>query len=144
MRIDAALRARALNRTEAARLRADYQALIQIEAGYMRNGIDGREQADLQLRYDDLERRLGDDDGYDGGYGDDRNVGRWAAIEARISAGERSGALDRVEAARLRTELGDLTRLDAAWVRDGLNADERNYLTRRFGELNARVRASRY
>lgn len=142
-RVDAALRDRTLNRTEAERLRADFQALLQAEADYMRNGLDAREQADLQLRYDDLNRRLGDDDGY-GGYGDDRNVGRWAAIEARISAGERSGVLDRVEAARLRTELGDLTRLDAAYVRDGLSADERDYLTRRFGELDARVRASRY
>lgn len=140
VRVDAALRARALNRTEAARLRADYQALVQIETGYMRNGLDARELADLRLRYDDLERRLGDDDGYD----DDRNAGRWAGIEARIAAGERNGAIDRIEAERLRTELGDLTRLDAAYVRDGLNADERTYLTRRFGELSARVRAWRY
>ncbi len=64
-------------------------------------------------------------------------------IEAAIAAGERSGAIVRAEAERLRTELGDLTRLDAAYAENGLNADENAYLSRRFGELDLRVRSTR-
>ena len=64
-------------------------------------------------------------------------------IEAAIAAGERSGSIIRMEAERLRTELGDLSRLEAAYVQGGLNADERAYLTRRFGELDVRVRSTR-
>ena len=81
--------------------------------------------------------------GDNGDDGDDRPQDRWAGIERRIAAGERSGAIDTFEAVRLRTELSDLTRLDAAYSTNGLNADERDYLTRRFGELSARVRTSR-
>ena len=70
-----------------------------------------REQSDLQLRLDDLNRRVGDN--YDGGYGSGDTYGsdpRGAQIEARIVAGERSGAISRTEAASLRQELRDLTR----------------------------------
>lgn len=52
-------------------------------------------------------------------------------------------AAGRAEAERLRTELGDLTRLDAAYAENGLNADENAYLSRRFGELDLRVRNTR-
>ncbi|UTP40917.1 hypothetical protein M9M90_06970 [Phenylobacterium sp. LH3H17] len=137
--VEAALRDRTLNRMQSTRLRSDFQVLVQLEAGYARNGIDAREEADLTARYDDLRQRLGDDaDDYD-----DRPQDRWPGIERRIAAGERSGAIDTLEAARLRTELGDLTRLDAAYNANGLNAEERDYLTRRFGELSARVRTTR-
>ena len=64
-------------------------------------------------------------------------------IEAAIATGERSGAIVRAEAERLRTELGDLTRLDAAYAENGLNADESAYLSRRFGELDLQVRNTR-
>ncbi len=143
-RLDAQQRARRLTRAEVLRLRADYQALIQIETGYQRGGIDAREQADLQLRLDDLNRRVGDnyDSGNGGGYGQG-NRGMISRIEAAIATGERSGAIVRAEAERLRTELGDLTRLDAAYAENGLNADENAYLSRRFGELDLRVRNTR-
>lgn len=143
-RLDAQQRARRLSRAEVLRLRADYQALIQIESGYQRGGIDSREQADLQLRLDDLNRRVGDnyDSGNGSGYGQG-NRGMISRIEAAIATGERSGAIVRAEAERLRTELGDLTRLDAAYAENGLNADENAYLSRRFGELDLRVRSTR-
>jgi len=135
-RVDRALNDRDITRAQATRLRSDFQALVQVETGYQRNGLDAREEADLTARYQTLIDRLGGDDG---GYGGDR----WAEVEARIVAGERSGAINRNEAGRLRTELGDLTRLDAAYRADGLNTDERQYLDRRFGELDTRVRAGR-
>jgi len=138
-RIDAAVRDRYLSRDEGYRLRSDYQALIQLEASYSRDGLNANERADLQYRLSDLERRLGGGYGGGGGYG---NQGRISSIEAGIVSAERSG-VSRSETDRLRTELGDLTRLDAAYAADGLNSDESSYLTRRLGELEQRVRNAR-
>lgn len=131
--VNASLQQRDITRTEATRLRQDYQALVQLETGYSRNGLDAREIADLTTRYDDLNRRLGVDDQYAGG------AGRWTALDARVTTAERGGRVNRDEAAMLRAQLADLTRLDIAYRADGLTADERTYLDRRFGELTARV-----
>lgn len=108
-RVAASLRARDITRTESTRLRADFQALVQLEAQYQRDGLSDRERQDLEARYADLNRRVGDDymPGNGGGYGNDP---RAAQIEARINAGERNGSISRTEASRLRTELADLTR----------------------------------
>ncbi|HYD28982.1 hypothetical protein [Brevundimonas sp.] len=107
-RVDTAVRNRDLTRTEGTRLRADFDALVRLESDYRRDGLSAREQQDLTDRLADLDRRLGDDGGYDdGGYGYDP---RAAEIEARIVAGERNGSISRTEAARLREELRDLTR----------------------------------
>ena len=105
-RVDVALRDRRISRTEATRLRADFDALVRVETDYRRDGLSDRERADLTARLADLDRRIGDVV-YDGGYGND---GRAVALEARISAGERNGSISRTEAARLREELRDLTR----------------------------------
>ncbi|WP_372707673.1 hypothetical protein [Brevundimonas sp.] len=111
-RVNAGVRDRSLTRAQATRLMTDFNALVQLESSYGRNGIDARERQDLRSRWADLNRRVGDDwqDGDD--YFDDRysQDGRAVALEARITAGERSGAISRVEAARLRDELRDLSR----------------------------------
>lgn len=127
-RLDAAVRNRSLTRTQATRLSTDFNALVQLETGYDRNGIDARERADLEARWADLNRRVGDN--YDDGYGATPDYGdnygndpRGAQIEARIVAGERNGSISRTEAASLRQELRDLTR--------------------RWTELEARVEAAR-
>ncbi len=137
-RVDVALRNREISRTESTRLKADYATLIRLETSYQRGGIDSREQADLQSQLRALNVRVGDN--YDGGgnYGGYRS--QIARIEAAIASGERSGQINRNEGERLRTELGDLTRLEAAYSPGGYNADESAYLTRRFGELDTRVR----
>lgn len=148
-RLDSGVRNRTLTRTQANRLATDFDALLQLEAGYQRNGLDSREQQDLESRWAELNRRVGDN--YDDGYGSDDGYGNSngdysrtiSDIEARIASGERSGSIIRSEAERLRTELGDLTRLDAAYRENGVNTDERAYLTRRFGELDQRVRNTR-
>lgn len=137
-RVDAALRNRDISRTEATRLKSDYYALVQLETSYSRNGLDSRERADLQTQLRALNERVGDD--YNGGgsnYGDYRSA--IARIGASIAQGERSGQITRNEGERLRTELEDLTRLEAAYSPGGYNADESSYLTRRFGELENRV-----
>jgi hypothetical protein len=107
-RVDAALRDRRISRTAANRLRTDFDALVRIETGYQRDGLSDREQQDLETRYADLNRRVGDDyiSGNGGGYGNDARANQ---IEARISAGERNGSISRTEASRLRTELADLS-----------------------------------
>jgi len=106
-RVEASLRERRISRTEATRLRADFDALVRVETDYQRGGLSNQERETLTTRLADLNRRVGDG-GYDGGgYGNDP---RAAQIEARIAAGERSGSISRTEAARLRTELADLSR----------------------------------
>lgn len=110
-RVNAGVRNRTLTRTQAARLSTDFDALVRLETSYERNGIDAREREDLEARWADLNRRVGDgyDDDYDSGdnYGSDP---RGAQIEARIAAGLRSGEISRTEAASLRLELRDLLR----------------------------------
>lgn len=123
-RLDAGVRNRTLTRSQANRLSADFNALVQLETTYERNGIDSRERQDLEARWADLNRRVGD--GYDDGYTPGDNYGsdpRGAQIEARIAAGERNGSISRTEASSLRLELRDLTR--------------------RWTELEARVEAAR-
>jgi len=127
-RLDAGVRNRTLTRSQATRLSTDFNALVQLETSYDRNGIDARERADLEARWADLNRRVGDN--YDDGYGTTPDYGdnygndpRGAQIEARIVAGERNGSISRTEAASLRLELRDLTR--------------------RWTELEARVEAAR-
>jgi hypothetical protein len=146
-RINAAVTARRITRTQATSLRTDYQALVQTEAGYARNGIDAREQADLDARLDALDARLGDGPNTGGGNGggyqpvlDSRT--RLANIDAALSAGERSGSISRTEAADIRVEYGDLMRLEAAYSRTSPSAADRDYLTGRLGDLEARARVS--
>ena len=104
----AAPRARDITRTESTRLRADFQALVRLETQYERDGLSDRERTDLETRYADLNRRVGDDyvPGNGGGHGNPHAM----QIEARIAAGLRDGSITRTEAARYREELRDLSR----------------------------------
>lgn len=133
VRIATALRQRRISLAESQRLRNDLQTLVQVEAAYRRDGLDARERADLATRLTAFERRLGV-----AGVGND-TASQWARLEVRIAAGERNGRIARRDAAHLRTEIGDLTRLDAAYRVNGLSADERAYLGRRLAEVEARI-----
>ncbi|MGJ3628386.1 hypothetical protein AB5I41_18135 [Sphingomonas sp. MMS24-JH45] len=65
---------------------------------------------------------------------------RQARLDARIDQGIRSGALNRNEAYRLRTEFRQLANLEYRYRRsDGLSGWERQDLNRRFDQLSARV-----
>jgi len=69
---------------------------------------------------------------------------RQVNIDARIDAGVRSGDLTRNEAARLRDEFRDLSRLEARYrASNGLSQVERRDLDRRFDSLSQRVRFER-
>ncbi|TFW12328.1 hypothetical protein EGY25_09905 [Brevundimonas intermedia] len=141
-RVDAAVTARRLTRTEATRLKTDYQALIQIETRYNADGtINATERADLDARLDALDLRVGD--GPTGTTPPAANLtarARLTNLETTLTASERSGAVTRSEAADVRVEAGDLARLDAAYTRTSPSADDTAYLSRRIGELEARAR----
>jgi len=69
---------------------------------------------------------------------------RQAQLEQRIDAGVRSGQLTSREAAGLRIEFQDLSRLEDRYRRGGLDARERADLDRRFDQLSQRIRADRH
>lgn len=139
-RVDAAVTARRITRTEATRLKADYQALIQVETRYQADGsINTTERADLDTRLDALDARVGDGPVTQPTTPQTARA-RLTALDAAVTAAERSGALTRADAADVRVELGDLVRLEAAYTRYTPSSDETAYLTRRIGELEARVR----
>ncbi|MDO9471427.1 MAG: hypothetical protein Q7J28_00070, partial [Caulobacter sp.] len=141
-RIDAGVRDRSLSQAEATRLRADFQALVRMEADYRRNGLTAAERADLDRRFDALSERIRDErqDG-DGSWTSINQ--RQANLDARIDAGVRDGSLSRSEAASLRSEFEALVRMEADYRRNGLTAAERADLDRRFDMLSERIRDDR-
>ena len=72
-RIDRGVQNGQLTRNEAMRLRGEFRSLIRLERDYSRNGLNNRERADLDRRFDRLaaqvrwERR--DSQQYGSGYG---------------------------------------------------------------------------
>lgn len=136
-RIDAAVRARTLTRTEGTRLRADYAGLVQTETGYQRDGMNARERQDIETRLDALDSRVGDA-AYGGGSWQQTPRDRLAAIERALPALNRGQASD-----QLRVQLEDLTRLEAAYARLSASSEDRDYLERRIGELEIEARVRR-
>ncbi|MBU1347921.1 MAG: hypothetical protein KKA16_13360 [Alphaproteobacteria bacterium] len=137
-RIDAAVRARTLTRTEGTRLRADYAALIQTETGYQRGGLSLSERQDLEARLDALDARI-PGDRYGSG-----NGGYQQSPRDRLTAVERAlYSLPRADQDRLRVQVEDLTRLEAAYSRTRPSSDDSDYLERRIGELETQARVRR-
>lgn len=136
-RVDAAVAARRLSRTEGTRLKSDYVALVQVEAGYLRDGqVTAREREDLDARLDALDTRVGDV-GY-GGVAQSPRTRLDAVIRALPSSGL-SAALQ----AQLRLEYEDLNRLAAAYERLVPSTEDQAYLQRRVGELETRAKVRR-
>lgn len=105
-RVDAAVTARRITRTEATRLKADYQALIQVENRYKADGsISASERADLDTRLDTLDLRVGD-----GPAGQTSTTAlpartRLTNLDASLTTAERAGSVTRADAADIRVEL---------------------------------------
>lgn len=131
-RVDAALAARRITRTEARRLKTDYAALAGREAGYLGDGvISGQERADLDSRLDALDARLPDV--------------AYATLtpRQRLDAINQALASNRLSAnvrAQLQVEYQNLLRLEAAYARLNETAEEQAYLERRLAELETRAR----
>jgi hypothetical protein len=70
-------------------------------------------------------------------------VEREASLSARIDAGVRSGDLNREEAARLRAEVNDITRLEARYRSDGFSGWEQSDLDRRMDALSVAIGTER-
>lgn len=139
-RVDAQVTARRLSRADATRLKAEYAALITVEAGYARDGISTRERDDLDTRLDALDARVGDT-AYGGSSG--ATVQTPAARLDAVGRALASSGLSSTLQAQIRTELGDLTRLEAAYARSSPSADDRAYLERRIVDLETRARIRR-
>lgn len=138
-RVDAAVTARRITRTEATRLKSDYQALIQVESGYLSDGtLSASEQADLDTRLDALDARVGDSAAASTTAQTPR--ARLTALETAVASAEQAGRITRAEAADIRVEAADLARLEVAYGRYAASTDDTAYLTRRIGELETRAR----
>lgn len=138
-RVDAQVSARRLSRTQGTRLKTDYAALVQTEASYARDGFSSREREDLDARLDALDTRVGDT-AYGGGSTpvlDNRT--RLSNIDRALSA----SGLNATAQAQVRVEVGDLTRLEAAYARATPSSDDRSYLERRIADLETRARVRR-
>ena len=141
-RIDAGVRDRSLTAQEAARLRADFQAIARLEANYRQGGLSNTERADLDQRFDALSSRIQGERG-------DRQDGRsninqrQAELKVLIDAGARDRSLNTRETARLRADLGAVARAEAGYRSGGLNASERADLDRRLDDLERRLQAAR-
>ena len=133
-RVAAAVTARRLTRVAATRLKADYVALVQVEAGYLRDGrLTETERDALDQRLEALDARL-----------DGATVA--ATPRTRLDAIVRAMPASRLSAAaqaQLRIEHGDLVRLAAAYERVAPTTDERAYLERRLVNLETRAKVVR-
>ena len=137
-RVDAGVTSRRLTRVQATRLKSDYAALVQTEAANARDGISDREKDDLDARLDALDARVGDT-AYGGGPAVLDNRTRLTNVERALGTSGLSAALQ----AQVRVELGDLTRLDAAYAQASPTSDDRSYLERRIANLETRARVRR-
>jgi hypothetical protein len=133
-RVDSAVTQRRITRSQGRRLKSDYASVVQIEAGYLRDGtISGTERADLDARLSALDVRLGDT-----GYAAAPLTPR-ARLDA-IGRALPSSGLSNAAQAQLQIEYEDLSRLESAYSRLAVSAEEQAYLERRLGELEARAR----
>lgn len=136
-RLDAAVRARTLTRTEATRLRADYAAIVSAEANFQRDGLTVREREDIEARLDAIDARLPGGQYGSGGGWQQTPRDRLTAIERALSS------LPRGQQQAIRLQFDDLSRLEAAYSRFQPTADDRAYLERRIGELEVEARVRR-
>ncbi len=132
--VDAAVTARRLTRVAGTRLKADYAALVLVEANYLRDGqLTESERDTLDERLDALDARMA---------GAAVAATPRTRLDAVIRALPQSG-LSAVAKTQLRVEHGDLVRLAVAYERSTPTADDRAYLERRLSNLEIRARVAR-
>lgn len=134
-RVDSAVRARQISRTQGSQLKSDYASLVRLEANYMGDGaLSVRERDDLETRLDALDARVGDV-----ANASTRPRDASVRLEAIARALPASG-LPSSGQAQLRVEHGDLTRLAAAYRRSNPSQEDLSYLDRRLSDLESRAR----
>ncbi len=151
-RIDQGVRTGQLTRGEAARLRAEFRGIADLEIRYRRSapGLTMAERRDLDRRFDALSRKIRAErhdaqtrPGADNGWWNINQ--RQAQLDRRIDQGVRSGQLTRAEAVRLRAEFRGIVALEARYrsTAPGLTVAERADLDRRFDVLARKIRWER-
>jgi hypothetical protein len=141
-RIEAGVRDGSISRTEASRLRGDYEGLVQLETRYAADGrMTTAERSELRDRYRTLSQRVSDErrDDDDVGYGWRSLAEQRAAFDARVDVGVRDRSLTRSEGNRLRADFDALVRLESDYRRDGLSAREQEDLAVRLADLDRRI-----
>jgi hypothetical protein len=164
-RLDAGIRAGTIGRNEAQRLRWELAELRRLERHYSRGGIDQRQHAELQQRLIQVRQQIrtadrgswdryerpGDwaeyDDPYRGQYGYGYGQGadfaeRIAQLEQRLEAGIRSRMIDRREAARLRSELFELRRIERQYSQRRMGPQQHAELRQRIASLRQQIRVA--
>ena len=141
-RIDQGIKNGSLSAGEAARLRAEFRGIANLEAQYRRsNGVFTQaEKADLDRRMNTLAARI------TAQRSDWRSINqRQAELDRRIDVGVRNRSLTPAEAARLRAEFGRIVALEAQYRRTGggLQNWERADLDKRMDRLTVQIRAER-
>ncbi|MBN8845737.1 MAG: hypothetical protein J0H88_21055 [Sphingomonadales bacterium] len=145
-RIDSDVRSGALTSANGARIKAEYDELVQLETRY---GADNRfttaERTELSDRYGALTQVLSE-----GGYADadvsnqlDVANGR-SDFEKRVNARVSARAISRAEGTRLKSDYAALVQMEATYARDGISARERDDLDARLDALDARVGDTAY
>jgi hypothetical protein len=118
---------------------------VRLEQRYSRNGLDARERADLDRRWDAVSNRI-----YAQRHDNDRNnrSARWenlnrrqAAFNQRLNQAVRDRRVTQRQADDLRAEFNRIAALETRYRRKGLNATERADLDNRMDQLQARFRS---
>ncbi|MXO72579.1 hypothetical protein [Alteraurantiacibacter buctensis] len=139
--VDTAVRERRITQATGTRLKADYLALVQLEARY---GADRRfnttERADLVQRYNALAAVVAA-----GRYADEAVAtpvvaDGQAEFNRRVDAQVSARRLSRTQGSRLKTDYTALVRVEAGYLADGVITDaEREDLDTRLDALDVRV-----
>lgn len=146
-RIDADVRSTRLTERNGARVKAEYDELVAIEARY---GADGRfttqERTELSDRYGALTQAL-----TEGGYANDEDVAHTLSVaegraefDRRVDAGVAARRLSRTQATQLKRDYAALIQTEATYARDGVSEREREDLDARLDALDARVGDTAY
>jgi hypothetical protein len=149
-RVEDGLRSGELTASEAARLRADMDALMRTESRYRRSfpGLMPWELQDLDRRFDVLSDRLSvemaDNDRRDGALAEldspDIDAVR-SELDRRIDRSYREGRISRAEADRLHREARDLVRLESRYraTGPGITSTEVAELSDRVSDIEDRI-----
>jgi len=141
-RVDADARSGALSSSSAARLKAEYATIVQLEQRYAADGVfTTSERNQLIDSYGELTQTLAD-----GGYADNSTAVRAAVGEGRVEFNTRVDAavsarrLTRVAGTRLKADYATLVQLETSYLRDGRLTDaEGDTLDERLDALDARL-----
>lgn len=144
-RIDADVRSGAMTSATGTRLKADYAAIVDLEARYGADGqFNAAERSELSNRYTALTQALNDRGGYvfDPGPTAVRAEVREGQVEfnRRVDAAVAARRLSRTAATRLKSDYAAVIQFETDYLRDGvLSESERDDLDNRLDALDVRL-----